>query len=86
MKAAADTRYGPPDVVHIMEVEKPFPKDNEVLVKVRAASVNPLDWHFMRGVPYIVRLGAGLREPRVTRLGVDLAGQVELAGKTVTRV
>lgn len=85
MKAAVYTRYGPPDVVHIMEVEKPFPKDNEVLVKVRAASVNPLDWHFMRGAPYIVRVGAGLRKPRVTRLGVDLAGQVELAGKTVTR-
>ncbi len=85
MKAAVYTRYGPPDVVQITDVEKPAPKDNEVLIRVRAASVNPLDWHFMRGTPHIVRLGAGLRRPKVTRLGVDLAGQVEAVGRNVTQ-
>jgi NADPH:quinone reductase-like Zn-dependent oxidoreductase len=83
MKAAIYTRYGPPDVVQITDVEKPVPKDNEVLIRVRAASVNPLDWHFMRGTPYIVRLGAGPRRPKITRLGVDLAGQVEVVGGNV---
>jgi NADPH:quinone reductase-like Zn-dependent oxidoreductase len=85
MKAAIYTRYGPPDVVQITEVEKPVPKGNEVLIRVRAASVNPLDWHFVRGTPYIVRLGAGLRRPKITRLGVDLAGQVEVVGGNVTQ-
>jgi NADPH:quinone reductase-like Zn-dependent oxidoreductase len=86
MKAAVYTRYGPPDVVQITEVEKPVPKDNEVLIRVRAASVNPYDWHFMRGMPYFLRLGAGLRKPRVARLGVDAAGQVETVGGNVTQV
>jgi NADPH:quinone reductase-like Zn-dependent oxidoreductase len=85
VKAAIYTRYGPPDVVQVTDVEKPVPKDNEVLIKVRAASVNPLDWHFMRGTPYFVRLRAGLRRPKVTRLGVDLAGQVEAVGGNVTQ-
>jgi len=85
MKAAIYSRYGPPDVVQVTDVEKPVPKDNEVLIKVRAASVNPLDWHFMRGTPYVVRLGAGLRGPKITRLGVDLAGQVEAVGRNVTQ-
>jgi NADPH:quinone reductase-like Zn-dependent oxidoreductase len=84
MKAALYSKYGPPDVVRITDVAKPVPKDNEVLIKVRAASVNPLDWHFMRGTPYIVRLVAGLRRPKITRLGVDLAGQVEAVGRNVT--
>lgn len=52
MKAAVYSRYGPPDVVQITDVEKPVPTDNEVLIRVRAASVNPLDWHYMRGTPY----------------------------------
>jgi NADPH:quinone reductase-like Zn-dependent oxidoreductase len=85
MKAATYTRYGPPDVVQITDVEKPSPRDNEVLIKVRAASVNPLDWHFMRGTPYLVRIIAGLRHPKDHRLGVDVAGQVEAVGKNVTR-
>ena len=84
MKAAVYTRYGPPDVVQIRDVEKPVPKDNEVLIRVRAASVNPLDWHFMRGTPYLVRLMAGLHKPKDTRLGVDVAGQVEAVGNNVT--
>jgi NADPH:quinone reductase-like Zn-dependent oxidoreductase len=85
MKAAVYTRYGPPDVVQITDVEKPVPKDDKVLIKVRAASVNPYDWHFMRGTPYFVRIGAGLRKPKITRLGVDVAGQVEAVGRNVTQ-
>jgi NADPH:quinone reductase-like Zn-dependent oxidoreductase len=85
MKAAVYTRYGPPDVVQISDVEKPVPNDNEVLIKIRAASVNPLDWHFIRGAPHILRIGAGLRKPKVTRLGVDLAGQVVAVGTNVTQ-
>ncbi len=83
MKAAVYTRYGPPDVLQIMDVEKPAPKDDEVLIRVRAASINPLDWRIMRGRPYIVRLMFGLR-PRVTP-GRDVAGQVESVGRNVTR-
>jgi NADPH:quinone reductase-like Zn-dependent oxidoreductase len=85
MKAAIYTRYGPPDVLQIRDVEKPVPKDNEVLIEVRAASVNPFDWHLMRGTPYIVRIMAGLLKPKVTRLGVDVAGQVEAVGRNVTQ-
>jgi len=85
MKAAVYTRYGPPDVVQITDVEKPVPKDNEVLIRVRAASVNPFDWHFMRGAPYFLRIGAGLRKPKDSRLGVDMAGQVEAVGRNVTQ-
>jgi NADPH:quinone reductase-like Zn-dependent oxidoreductase len=85
MKAAVCTRYGPPDVIRILEVEKPVPKDDEVLIKVRAASVNPYDWHFMRGSPYPLRLAAGLGKPKDNRLGVNVAGQVEAIGKNVTQ-
>jgi NADPH:quinone reductase-like Zn-dependent oxidoreductase len=85
MKAAIYTRYGPPDVVQVTQVEKPVPKDGEILINVRAASVNPLDWHFMRGLPYLVRLMAGLGKPKDTRLGVDVAGRVEAVGKNVTQ-
>jgi len=85
MKAAVYTRYGSPDVVQIKDIEKPSPKDNQALIKIRAAAVNPLDWHFMRGEPYVVRLMTGLRKPKITRLGVDVAGQVEAVGKSVTQ-
>jgi len=85
MKAAVYTRYGPPDVVQITDVEKPAPKEYEVLIKVRAASVNPLDWHFMRGTPYFLRMMTGLRKPKDTRLGVDVAGEVEAVGRNVTQ-
>ena len=85
MKAAVYTRYGPPDVVQITDVEKPVPTDNEVLIRVRATSVNPLDWHYMRGTPYFLRLMSGLRKPKVTRLGVDVAGQIEAVGRSVTQ-
>ncbi len=85
MKAIVYYSYGSPDVLKCEEIEKPTAGDNEVLIKVRAASVNPFDWHFMRGTPYIVRIGAGLRKPKVTRLGVDVAGQVEAVGRNVTQ-
>jgi NADPH:quinone reductase-like Zn-dependent oxidoreductase len=85
MKAAVYHRYGPPDVVQIGDVEKPVPKDNEVLIEVRAASANPLDWHFVRGKPNVVRIVAGLRRPKFTQLGVDVSGQVEAVGKNVAQ-
>jgi NADPH:quinone reductase-like Zn-dependent oxidoreductase len=85
MKAAVYTKYGPPDVVQIADIEKPLPKDNEVLIKVRAASLNPLDWHFMRGTPYAVRIFAGLRKPKFPGLGVDVAGQIEALGAKVSQ-
>jgi len=85
MKAVVYYNYGSPDVLKCEEIENPTAGDNEVLIKVRAASVNPLDWHFMRGTPYFVRILAGLRKPKVTRLGVDVAGQVEAVGRNVTQ-
>jgi NADPH:quinone reductase-like Zn-dependent oxidoreductase len=86
MKAVIYCEYGSPDVLQIRDVEKPSPADGEVLVKVRAAALNPLDWHFMRGTPYVGRaMGMGLRKPKDVRLGVDFAGTVEAVGRTVTR-
>ncbi|MFC1720417.1 NAD(P)-dependent alcohol dehydrogenase [Pseudomonadota bacterium] len=85
MKAIAYHCYGSPDVLQVEEVAKPVPADNEVLVKVHAASVNPLDWHYLRGEPYLMRLGTGLGKPENTRLGVDFAGTIEAVGKDVTQ-
>ena len=85
MKAIVYCDYGPADVLKFEDIEKPTPGDNQVLVRVHAASVNPLDWHYMRGTPYIVRADAGLRKPKVTRLGVDYAGTVEAVGSNVKR-
>jgi NADPH:quinone reductase-like Zn-dependent oxidoreductase len=85
MKAIVHHDYGSPGVLRLEEVDKPVPDDNQILVRVRAASVNPLDWHFLRGSPYIARLQMGLVRPKETRLGVDLAGQVEAVGKNVTQ-
>jgi NADPH:quinone reductase-like Zn-dependent oxidoreductase len=85
MKAAVCTRYGSPDVIQIADVEKPVPGDNEVLIKVCAASVNPLDLHAVRGTPYLARMIGGLRKPNDTRLGFDVAGQVEAVGRNVTQ-
>jgi NADPH:quinone reductase-like Zn-dependent oxidoreductase len=83
MKAIVYAKYGPPDVLQLKEVEKPVPKDNEVLVKVYAASVNPYDLHFLAGKPYFIRLtGAGLLKPTYKILGADIAGQVEAAGSS----
>src|ERR1035441_2155526 len=85
MKAIVYHDYGSPDVLRLEEIEQPTAGDNEVLIKVCAASVNPYDRHFMRGLPYLVRMFVGLRKPKITRLGVDGAGRVEAVGKTVTR-
>jgi NADPH:quinone reductase-like Zn-dependent oxidoreductase len=84
MKAIVYTEYGSPDVLELTEVEKPAPNDDEVLLKVHAASVNPADWHLLRGMPYIARLQLGLRKPNDRVLGCDVAGQVEAVGKNVT--
>ena len=85
MKAAVYRCYGPPEVVKLESLAKPVPSDDRVLVKVRAASVNPLDWHYMRGKPYIMRPMAGIGAPKDIRMGVDFAGTVESVGKDVTR-
>ena len=84
MKAIVYCDYGTAEVLKVMDIAKPVPNGNQVLVRVRAASVNPYDWHFIRGTPYIMRLGVGLRKPKDTRLGVDFAGTVEAVGKDVT--
>jgi NADPH:quinone reductase-like Zn-dependent oxidoreductase len=84
MKAIVYHHYGSPDVLKCEEIEKPSAGDNEVLIKVRAASVNPLDGGVMKGRPYIARILYGLRKPKDTRPGVDVAGQVEAVGRNVT--
>jgi len=84
MKAIVYQKYGSPDVLELKEVEKPTPKDNEVLVKVRAASVNAADWHLLRADPFLVRLmGGGLLKPKNTILGADIAGRAEAVGRYV---
>jgi len=86
MKAIVYRCYGSPEVLELQNVAKPAPADNELLVKVKAAAVNPLDWHYMRGTPYIMRLmGVGLGSPIDTRLGVDFAGTIEAVGENVER-
>ena len=85
MKAIVYRSYGSPDVLKCEEIEMPTAGDDEVLIEVRAASVNPLDWHFVRGIPYFLRMMAGLSKPKITRLGVDLAGKVEAVGRNVTQ-
>jgi NADPH:quinone reductase-like Zn-dependent oxidoreductase len=85
MQANVYRCYGSPDVVELEDIEKPVPVDDEVLVKVQAAAVNPLDWHYMRGSPYVMRLMSGLGAPKEIRLGVDFAGTVEAVGKHVNR-
>lgn len=86
MKAIVHERYGPPDVLELREVDKPVVADDAVLVRVRAASVNPFDWHMLTGTPYLARLVAGLRRPKDGVVGVDFAGTVETVGKDVDHV
>ncbi len=85
MKAIVYTQYGSPDVLQFKDVEKPTPKDNEVLVKIHAASANPADWHTMRATPFLARLVNGFFKPKNHRLGADVAGRVEAVGSTVTQ-
>jgi NADPH:quinone reductase-like Zn-dependent oxidoreductase len=86
MKAVTQEAFGPPDILELREVDRPSVTDGEVLVRVRAASANPWDWHFMRGMPYIARPQAGWRKPKHSVLGSDIAGEVEAIGRGVTRV
>ena len=85
MKAIVCTKYGPPDVLQLKEVAKPTPKDDEVLIKVHAASVNDWDWALVRGKPLVFRLFTGLLKPKVNILGVEVAGQIEAVGKKVKK-
>lgn len=84
MKAIVFTEYGSPDVLQFKDIEKPIPSEHEVLVKVHATSANPLDWHLMRGEPFLARLENGLQKPKNTALGADFAGIVEAVGKNIT--
>ncbi len=83
MKAVIRCDYGTAEVLKLADVEKPVPADDEVLVRVHAAAVNPLDWHTLRGTPYIMRMSVGLRRPKEVRMGVDFAGTVEAVGRDV---
>jgi NADPH:quinone reductase-like Zn-dependent oxidoreductase len=84
MKAIVHEKYGSPDVLQLKDVEKPTPQDDEVLIKVYAASVNQYDWHFLTADIFLIRLmGGGLLKPKNTRLGADVAGRVEAVGKNV---
>lgn len=83
MKAIIFTKYGPPEVLRLGEIDKPAPKDDEVLVKVLATSVNSWDWELLRGTPFANRLTFGLLKPRIRTLGADIAGKVEAVGSNV---
>ena len=85
MKAVVSACYGPPAFLRVALVDRPTPADDRILVKVHAAAVNPLDWHYMRGEPYIMRMDTGLGRPAESRLGVDFAGTVEAVGSKITR-
>jgi NADPH:quinone reductase-like Zn-dependent oxidoreductase len=84
VKAIVQDRYGSPDVLELRDVDVPVPRDNQVLVRVHAAGVDPGVWHLMTGLPYALRLGAGLRAPRTRVRGMDFAGQVTAVGAKVT--
>ena len=84
MQAIVYHRYGPPDVLELKEIDVPAPADNDVLIRVHNASVNPYDWHFLRGTPSVFRLFAGLFRPKSPRLGADVSGEVESVGSKVT--
>ena len=87
MKAIVFTRYGPPDGLELKEVPKPTPKDDELLIRVRASSINSWDWEFLNGIPFVNRLMFGLLRPKPGKqiLGADIAGTVEAVGRQVTR-
>ena len=83
MKAIVYQKYGSPDVLELKELEKPAPGENDVLIKIHAASVNPFDWHYLRGAPFLIRLLTGLFKPKRKILGADIAGRIETVGKNV---
>jgi NADPH:quinone reductase-like Zn-dependent oxidoreductase len=85
VKAIVCRRYGPPEVLRLEEVPRPVPGEGEVLIRIRAAAVNPADAHMMRGRPAMARLAMGLRRPKRDRIGADVAGEVEAVGPGVTR-
>jgi NADPH:quinone reductase-like Zn-dependent oxidoreductase len=85
MKAIVYSRYGTPDVLELREVEKPVPKDDEVLVEVRAVSINDWDWGLLHGTPFANRVTSGLLRPTKRILGSDIAGRIEAVGKKVGR-
>ncbi len=85
MKAIVHYEYGSPDVLELREIDRPVVGDDQVLVRVHAASVNPADWHLMTGTPWVARLQAGLRKPKRNTVGHDVAGTVEAVGANVTR-
>jgi NADPH:quinone reductase-like Zn-dependent oxidoreductase len=85
VKAAVRDTYGSPDVVELREMDMPVAADDDVLVRVRVASLNMADWYAMTGTPYVARAGSGIVRPRNNRFGLDYAGQVEAVGKNVTR-
>ena len=85
MKAIVYHEYGSADVLKCEEIEKPVPKDNEVLIKVRAAPVNPLDWRLLKGAPRVIRIMPRLLKMPIGRPGVDVAGEVEAVGRKVTQ-
>jgi NADPH:quinone reductase-like Zn-dependent oxidoreductase len=85
MKAITFDKYGSADVLQLKEIERPAVNGSDVLVRVRAASANPIDWHFMTGLPYLLRMQGGLVKPKVNRLGVDLAGKIDEVGEEVMR-
>ena len=84
MKAIVRDSYGSPDILELTDIDKPERGDDEVLLRVHAASVNPADWHILRGAPYIARMEFGLRKPKDRGLGCDVAGHIEAVGKKVT--
>jgi NADPH:quinone reductase-like Zn-dependent oxidoreductase len=85
LKAFVYGKYGSPDVLELREIDRPVVTDDGVLVRIRAASVNPVDWHTLTGMPYLVRMEAGPRKPKSEVLGVDFAGRVEAVGRNVTQ-
>jgi NADPH:quinone reductase-like Zn-dependent oxidoreductase len=86
MKAIVYEKYGSPDVMQLKDIKKPTPKDDEVLIKIHAASVNAYDWHFLTADIFLIRfMGGGLIKPKNTRLGADVAGHIEAVGKNVKK-
>ncbi len=85
MKAIVYNKYGPPDVVELQEVDKPVIKDNEVLIKIHATTVSPLEWKFRSGEVFVARLMSGIFKPRKGILGTEASGEVESVGKDVMR-